>query len=484
MRLSLVFGTIGHLLLMFAPAFTPPLLLALAQGEYDVAQHFGAALAASALAGWGLSRLYTRTRFLRRAEAMAIVAGAWMVVGTFSAIPYMFAGISVVNSVFEAMSGLTTTGATILTDFDAYGDAFFLWRAMTQWFGGLGVIALFVVVLPRLGIAGRQLFFAEASISTSEGISTRIRGAAQKLWILYGGLTLALAVVLSQVGFDLYNAIVHALTTMSAGGFSPNPRSIEGFQNPTAEWVLVGFMVLAGTSFPLQWRLFSGRIFQFFRDGEFLVYLGMMVLTAAALSFVLAGGVPSTEAIRASAFQITSVASSTGYASADFETWSHAAKAILVIAMIAGGCAGSACGGPKVVRYILMTKFLRREMTQVLHPNAVLPLRYQGRPIASPIMRAVITLIFVYVAGYLVFGFLLMLIEPDMDMHVSMSISLACMGNIGPAFGFAGPMGSYAALSDLSTVLLTIAMWMGRLEMITVLALLHPHVWRHLRWRQ
>ena len=209
----------------------------------------------------------------------------------------------------------------------------------------------------------------------------------------------------------------------------------------------------------------------------------MMVVTAAALAFVLAGGLPDMTSMRASAFQITSVASSTGYASADFETWGYSAKAILLIAMIVGGCAGSACGGPKVVRYILMGKFLRREMTQVLHPNAVLPLRYQGRPIAASIMQAVITLIFMYVVGYLVVGFLLMLIEPGLDLHVSMSVSLACMGNIGPAFGFAGPMGSYDAFSDLSTVLLTLAMWMGRLELITVLALFHPHVWRHLRWR-
>ena len=482
MRLSLVSGTIGHLLYMFAVAFAPPLILALVQQQFDVAGHFAAALAAAAGCGWAMKRRLPRNPTLRRAEAMAIVAGTWLVVGVFSAIPYMFAGLSVVNAVFESISGLTTTGATILTDFSAYGEPFFLWRAMTQWFGGLGVIALFVVVLPRLGIAGRQLFFAEASISTSEGISTRIRGAAQKLWVLYAGLTLLLALLLLRTGFDPFNAVVHALTTMSAGGFSPDPRSIQGFGNRAAEWILVVFMVLAGTSFPLQWRLFSGRVFSFFRDGEFRVYLAVMGITTLVLAFVLGSGAPDEQSFRASAFQVTSMASSTGYASVDFEQWQMAAKALLVVAMIAGGCAGSACGGPKVVRYILMAKFLRREMTQVLHPSAVLPIRYHGRPIALSILRAVTALVFLYVIGYLVVGLLLMMIEPSVDLHLGMSASLACMGNIGPAFGPAGPMGSYDGFSDISKVLLTLAMWMGRLELITVLALFHPHVWRHLRW--
>ncbi|MDJ0520990.1 MAG: TrkH family potassium uptake protein [Planctomycetota bacterium] len=480
MRLSLVLGVIGNLLLLFAPAFLPPLGLAFLQGHYESAGWFAIALAISAAVGWGLGRLYHGAPLLWRGEALAIVAGTWLVVGVFSSIPYMFYGLGPVDAVFEAISGLTTTGATVLTDFGAYDDAFFLWRAMTQWFGGLGVIALFVVVLPRLGIAGRQLFFAEASISTGEGISPQIRDAARKLWILYIGLTAVLAVLLMLAGFDLYNGIVHALTTMSAGGFSPNGRSIEGFANAHAEWILVVFMVLSGTSFPLQWRFFSGRLTAFFRDGEFVFYLVFMAACAVIISVLLPGGITGGGNLRASAFQVASLTSSTGYASVDYQVeWSYAAKAMLVVVMLVGGCAGSACGGPKVIRYILTLKFLRRELTQVLHPTAVLPLRYQRRKVSDPIIRAVVTLVIIYLAGYGVLGLLLIVVEPDLDFTVGLSASLACFGNIGPAFGDAGPMGSYALFSPLGKVLLTLSMWLGRLEIVTVLALLHPHVWRY-----
>ena len=354
MRLSLVFGVIGHLLLLFAPAFLAPLGLAFFQGHYESAGYFAISLGLTAGVGWSVGLLFPRAPLLWRGEALAIVAGTWLVVGVFSALPYMFFGLSPIDAVFEAISGLTTTGATVLTDFTVYDDAFFLWRAMTQWFGGLGVIALFVVVLPRLGIAGRQLFFAEASISTSEGVSPQIRDAARKLWILYMGLTALLAGLLMLAGFDLYNGIVHALTTMSAGGFSPNGRSIEGFGNANAEWILVVFMVLSGTSFPLQWRFFSGRLMAFFRDGEFVVYLLFMAAAALILSMLLPGGITGAGNLRASSFQVASLTSSTGYASVDYQAeWSYAAKAMLVVVMLVGGCAGSACGGPKVIRYIL-----------------------------------------------------------------------------------------------------------------------------------
>lgn len=479
MRLSLVLGLIGQLLLMFAPAFLVPLGLAAWQGHYASAGYFALSLAAAAGAGWWLGRQLPRNPLLQRAEAMAIVAGTWLVVGTFCALPYLFFGLSPVDALFESISGLTTTGATVLQDFgdERYDDAFFLWRAMTQWFGGLGVIALFVVVLPRLGIAGRQLFFAEASISTSDGISPQIRGAARKLWILYIGLTALQVLLLLWTDFGLYDAVVHALTTMSAGGFSPNPESIQGYANPRAEWVFIAFMVMSGTSFPLLWRLVSGRIFEFFRDGEFLVYFGIMAGAAAVLAMM--DGVPD---FRTAAFQVTSIASSTGYASVDYELWAWAPKAILVVVLLVGGCAGSACGGPKVIRWILSFKFLRREMTQVLHPTAVIPLRYRGKLIAEPIVRAVLTLVVLYLIGYLLVGVLLMLIEPNLDLATAFSASLACFGNVGPAFGDAGPMGNYAWFSVPGKLLLTLSMWLGRLEVVTVIVLLQRDVWKHTRW--
>lgn len=484
MRVPVVLGVIGNLLRLYSLAFLGPLALALYEQDYHSVRSFGVALLAAAAIGSVFARSYRAQNKLWRAEALAIVAGTWLTVATFSAIPYVIDGLRPVDAFFEAMSGLTTTGATVLTDFSAHDNPFYLWRAMTQWFGGLGVIALFVVVLPQLGIAGRQIFFAEASTAPSDGISPKIRDAARRLWILYVGLTAVLAVLLYMCGYGTFDAAVHALTTLSAGGFSPKGTSIQEFANPAAEWVLVVFMVISGTSFTLQWRAITRGPQKLLKDGEFLTYLGLMLVVTLGLWGVLVKGqgMQAGEALRAGAFQVTSLASSTGYASRDFELWSDAAKSLLVIAMVLGGCAGSACGGPKVIRYVLMWKFLRREMRQVLHPSAVQTIRYKATAISQSVIRSVITLVLLYFALYVGIGLGLVLIEDRLGLEEGMSASLACLGNIGPAFGRAGPMGSYAHFSDAGKLVLAISMWLGRLEIVTVLALLHPDVWRRLRW--
>jgi trk system potassium uptake protein TrkH len=213
------------------------------------------------------------------------------------------------------------------------------------------------------------------------------------------------------------------------------------------------------------------------------VYLGVMAVVSVGLAAILAGGIPGLADLRISSFQVSSLTSSTGYASVDYETWTPDAKALLVVVMLVGGCAGSACGGPKVIRYLITFKFLRREMTQTLHPSAVIPLRYRKRTISEPIVRSVVTLVVLFLVGYVVVGLAVVVIEKDVSLTVGMAASLACFGNIGPAFGNAGPMGNYAEFSTLSKILLTISMWLGRLEIVTVLALLQPDVWRRTTWK-
>lgn len=490
MRLRLVFGVVGTLLRLFALAFVPPFVFALVAwiaGHAHVLAVVAFLVAGLLAAGVGtlLARGFRAGPLLRRSEALGVVAFTWFTVAVAGAVPYLFYGLGVVDAFFESMSGLTTTGATILTDFGRYDHAFYLWRAMTQWFGGLGVIALFVVVLPRLGIAGRQIFFAEASTASGEALSPQIRETARRLWILYIALTAIQACLLVVTGYGLYDAIVHSLTTMSAGGFSPNPRSIEGYQNPGAEWVIIVFMILSGTSFTLQYRAFTKRPSAFARDLEFMVYLTVMVvLGLGAAAFLLRTEGGAAWSLRTGMFQLASLMSSTGYASADFNGWSQALKTILILGMVVGGCAGSACGGAKVIRYILTTKWLRRELTQVLHPRAVISIRYRGVRIPSGVMRAVTTLVFLYILGYGVTGAAVLLIEGDVPVLTGFSAALACLGNIGPAFGKAGPMGSYADFHAVSKTILALSMWVGRLEIVTVIALLHPHVWKNLVWRR
>lgn len=479
MRVLLILSVIGRLLRLFSIAFVPPLILAVVDGDLREALNFGIALGAALAVGTVLSLGYRKRPVFHRSEALAVVAGTWLVVAHMGAVPYLLEGLSAPDAVFESMSGFTTTGATIITDFGRHGRAFFLWRAMTQWFGGLGVIALFVVVLPSLGIAGRQLFFAEAS-TAGEAVSPQIHRNARKLWILYVVLTGAQTACLLLTGLPLYDSLVNSLTTLAAGGFSPNPGSIGGYGNASAEWVFVVFMILGGTSFTLQYKAFTGRPLAFFRDAEFAFYLGVTVVGALAVSLTL-GGLGSEE-LRAGFFQSASLISSTGFASADYNGWADAAKAILIVVMLVGGCAGSAAGGAKAVRHLIVLKLLWREMTQVIHPYGVVPLRYRERLIPVPILRAVVTLVALFILGYVLTG--VAVVISGTDLVTGFTAALACLGNIGPGFGGVGPMESYAWLSDGAKVILTLAMWVGRLEIVTVLALLHPDVWRGIRLRQ
>jgi len=396
-------------------------------------------------------------------------------------VPYLFQGLSWDAALFESMSGLTTTGATILEDFSRYDRSFFLWRAMTQWFGGLGILALFVVVLPRLGIAGRQLFFAESSSAPGEGVSPQIRDSASKLWMLYVGLTLLCTGLLVVAGMTPYEGLVHAFTTLAAGGFSPNGESILGYHNAAVEWILIPFMFLAGASFPLQLKVFTLQDWRgFWRDEEFLFYGFVTVAGGVACAALLTGGLPTLETLRDGLFQSASLISSTGFASRDYAQWSDAAHQVLIVVMIVGGCAGSAAGGPKAIRHLLVARHILREIKQVLHPRAVLPLRYKGRGVPDQVMRAVFTLAVLYVGGYFVFGAILTLLGTEPV--TAFTASLACLGNVGPGLQEVGPMGNFAGFSPLARCVLTFAMWIGRLEILTVMALFHPHVWRSLRW--
>jgi len=482
MRLRLVLTIIGRLTGLFSAAFLLPALLALYDREPEVAGHFVVSAVLGAIFGAVSSLGYRPPRLLHRAEAMGIVSGTWLVVACLAAVPYLFAGLSLPDALFESMSGLTTTGATILTDFSAYGRAFFLWRAMTQWFGGLGVIALFVVVLPRLGIAGRQLFFAESSSAPGEGVSPQIRDSASRLWILYVALTLLCAVLLWFAGMDAYESIVHSFTTLAAGGFSPNGSSIAGYENASVEWILVPFMFLAGASFPLQYRVFTAKEpLGFFRDEEFLFYSAVTVGGGLLVAAILAGGLPGEEQLRLGLFQSASLISSTGFASDDYNLWSDAAKQVLLLVMIIGGCAGSAAGGPKAIRHLLVGRHIAREIKQVIHPRAVLPLKYKKHGVPDHVMRAVFTLAVMYVGGYFVVGVLLVWLGSEPV--TAFTASLACLGNVGPGFNEVGPMGNFAGLTATAKMLLFVAMWVGRLEILSVVALLHPHVWRALRWQ-
>ena len=482
MRISVVLQTTGAFLRFFALMYVAPVAVAVLYREWHDAVVFLVAAVISAAAGQLMMRGQRRanTDDLRRVEGLAIVAGSWLLLSASAAIPYLGAGLGPIDAMFESMSGLTTTGATVFRNFADFGHGIFFWRSLTQWFGGMGVIALFVAVLPRLGIGGRELFFAEAPGPTDDKLTPQIRKTAAALWTVYTGLTLAEFVALMLTGMSVFDSLCHALTTLAAGGFSPHGLSLAGYQNPAAEWVITGFMFLSGANFALHYRLLRGDRRAFLEDEEFRAYTGIVVVSVVLLVIFLRPQVPGLlDSIRIAAFQVLSILTTAGFASVDFQLWNEQAKMVLLALMFIGGCAGSASGGPKVVRQVLIARYTLTELRRTLHPKGVLPVKLGGRVVPDDVMRGVLVFFLFYL---LVFAVCTMVVSAlGADLLTSITASIACLGNIGPGFNAVGPMANFADLHPVSRIVLTAAMWVGRLEILTVLALLRPEVWRMAR---
>ncbi len=482
MRLSIVVTITGGLLRGFGLMFLWPMVVAAYYREWT--DLWGFVLAGVVAAGLGqLMRLAHSDREpeLRRIEALAIVAGTWLVVAIVGAVPYVWVGLTPVDALFESMSGFTTTGATIFTDFDAFGRGLLFWRSLTQWLGGMGVIALFVAILPRLAMGVGQLFFAEAPGPTDEKLTPKIGKTAAVLWRLYAGLTAAEFIALWIAGMSPYDAICHAMTTLAAGGFSPNPLSIAGYDSAAVEWIICGFMFLAGANFALQFRALS-RPGLLVRNEEFQVYsVIVLVATVLVAGFLWQAGGQFTDTVRQGLFQTLSILTTTGYASVDFNLWGDQTRMILLVLMFIGGCAGSAAGGPKVLRHMLIGRYTLTELRRTLHPRAVLPVKAGGKVISDTVMRTVLVFFVFYVLTFALCAMAVILLGADLVTGVT--ATMATLGNVGPGLGDVGPMASYGHLHPLSKLVLTGAMWVGRLEVLTVLALLRLEVWSSAHWR-
>lgn len=486
MRLSLVVHVIGIVVRVFGLMFLAPLVVALIYGEHLDAIGFAALTVMTSLMGHvmrhaGGADAEEAVERMRRVEGLAIVSGAWLVIAWFAAIPYMWNGLSVIDAMFESMSGLTTTGATVFRDFSLFGKAIFFWRGLTNWLGGMGVIALFVAILPRLAIGGREIFFAEASGPDDEKVAPQIRRTAALLWRLYAVLTILQIIALVMVGMPLYDSICNTFGTIGAAGHSPHPLSIGGYHNPAAEWVIILFMFLAGANFALQYRALVMKDFRIFVDDEELrAYVGVVLAATVLVTIAIWGANDAGAPIRTALFQVLSIITTTGFASVDFNLWNDQAKAVLLGLMFIGGCAGSASGGPKVVRHVLLAKFTLQELRRTLHPRAVLPVKLGGRVVPGSIVQGVIVFFLFYLLTFAVCTAIVVLLGADMV--TAISATAATLGNVGPGFNSIGPMGSFADLHPVSRIVLTAAMWIGRLEVITVLVIMRPEAWRTSRW--
>ena len=416
---------------------------------------------------------------IKKPEALSGVFFSWVFFAIVCAIPYLFYNIGVVDAIFESVSGITTTGATILQDYSIYPKTFFIYRAMTQWLGGMGIVVLFIAVLPKFAVAGRQMFSAESPGPVEEKVTPRIRHTASWLWGIYLGLTIVQIIILKFLGMDFYNALCTTLSTVSTGGLSPNPESIMGYHNQKVVIVVAFFMFLSGANFILQYKAFIQHKWDaFIKSEEFLAYLGVTVFFSITIALFLYSTQEGNFLNRLidGAFQAISLMTSTGFASVDFIKWSPDAKIMLFAAMFAGGCAASTAGGIKMIRWIFLFKYIKREVAKIIHPNAVYPIRLEGRAISSDIGSQMMAFCVFYFFIFALSSFVVALLEKNPALALSGSITT--LGNIGPGLSAKiGPMASFLNLCDTTKWIFIFNMLIGRLELIPFLALLHKDMW-------
>lgn len=416
---------------------------------------------------------------IKKPEALSGVFFSWVFFAIVCAIPYLFYKIGMVDAIFESVSGITTTGATILQDYSIYPKTFFIYRSMTQWLGGMGIVVLFIAVLPKFAVAGRQMFSAESPGPVEEKVTPRIRHTASWLWGIYLGLTIVQIIILKFLGMDFYNALCTTLSTVSTGGLSPNPESIMGYHNQKVVIVVAFFMFLSGANFILQYKAFIQHKWDaFIKSEEFLTYLGVTVFFSITIALFLYSTQEGNFLNRLidGAFQTISVMTSTGFVSQDFIKWSPDAKIMLFAAMFAGGCAASTAGGIKMIRWIFLFKYIKREVAKIIHPNAVYPIRLEGRAISSDIGSQMMAFCVFYFFIFALSSFVVALLEKNPALALSGSITT--LGNIGPGLSAKiGPMASFLNLCDTTKWIFIFNMLIGRLELIPFLALLHKDMW-------
>ena len=479
---------LGRVVKWLALALVFPGAVAVFYGEWPSLGAFAATAAVALVAGYALQRLDPDPDLGAR-EAFLMVGLTWLAAAALGALPYVLVGQGTiaqpVNALFESMSGFTTTGATVMGDisFSSHSRSMLIWRQLTQWLGGMGIVVLAVAILPELSVGGAQLMDAEAPGPGIEKLTPRIAETARALWFAYVVITAVEVVLLYGLhlgglapNMTIYNAVAHGFTTMATGGFSPEARSIEAF-SAAVQWVIVPFMVAAGTNFALFWHVLNGNPRRLFRDAEFRFYLGLIGGPDVG---PIAGNVESS--LRHGVFQVASILTTTGYASLDFNDWNSTAQYVLILGMLVGGSAGSTGGSIKVVRWYVIVKSLRRELFTTVHPDAIRPVRLGGVPVEERAIRGIYAFTLLYLVVFLVSAGLLLLdshrVGLDLSSLEALSAAAATLGNVGPGFGLVGPMNSYLAFSRPSKLFMVGLMWLGRLEILPVLVLLTRAFWR------
>ena len=417
---------------------------------------------------------------IKKRDGYLIVVSGWLCMTFFGTLPYLLTDSipSFTDAFFETMSGFTTTGSTILDEIESLPKSILFWRSMTQWIGGMGIIVLTIAILPLLGIGGMELFVAEAPGPTKDKIHPRIKETAKRLWIIYFSLTALETVVLMFFGLSFFDSINHSLTTTSTGGFSTKQESIAAFQNPFVEAVIVIFMFLAGTNFTMIYFGLKMKFRKIVNNDEFKWYLSAVFVLILLLSFYRTHTSSSDfiHAFREISFQVVSIITTTGYATADYTLWGSFLTFIFFLFLFSGASAGSTSGGIKIVRIILLIKNGLLEFKRRLHPKAVIPVMLNKQVISSTITYNLLAFIFLYLFVFTLGSIFLSFL--GVDMLTSISAVASAVGNVGPGIADVGPSSSFSQLPTSAKWILSLLMLMGRLELFTVCVLFTPYFWK------
>ena len=482
MKYGIIIKVLGNLLVFEALMMIPALLVSIFYGQNDSFAFF-ISISLTAIVGLIMSKVKGSYKKIKARDALAVVSIGWLLASFFGSLPFVISGSipSFVDAFFETISGLTTTGSTLIEDVEVLPKGILLWRSFTHWIGGMGILVFTLAILPTMGISGFQIFKAESPGPTADKIVPRIKDTARILYTTYIAITIIQIIFLVIGGMSLYESVVHTFGTVGTGGYSTRNNSIGAYNSTYIHIVITVFMILSGVNFSLYYALVKGKWKEVIRNGELRLYLGIIFSASILIGlniYMSNDGYKNIGlAFRDSFFQVSSIITTTGYATTDFDLWPIFSKLILFLLMFVGGCAGSTSGSVKVIRILVLTKLVKRQVAKTFHPNAYIPIKIDGKVVSDDIVTSIssffILFIIMFVIGILIISF------EGLDFESTISAVATSIGNVGPGFGFVGPTRNFSGFSALSKIVLSLLMLMGRLELFTIVALISPKAWKH-----
>jgi trk system potassium uptake protein TrkH len=479
MRFWGIFHILGWVILFVGLTMIPSLIFAWYDNEPD-RMAWVYCVVSLILFGFFLKSYCSLSQELSYREGFCAVTFSWLGMAAVGAIPYSFSGVfpDIISPFFESTSGFTTTGATAIVDIEVLPRSILLWRSLTHWLGGMGVVVLSVCILPLLGVGGMQLFKAEAPGPSTDKLTPRIASTAKILWRLYLFLTALEVLLLYWCGMTLFDSFCHTFSTLATGGFSTKNTSIIAYDNPLIEMVIIIFMLFAGINFALHYRFLRGNIKTYFQNSEFKFYVLILLMAFAVVTWNIYGSHYDSlqESARFAAFQVVSISTTTGFITADFNLWPSLSQALLVALMMMGASAGSTGGGFKVIRVIILIKYGLREVRRLVYPKALFQVKLKGNPVPRETLQGVLGLFVVSV--FVMIGATFVMSLFGMNILTAFTSVIACLWNIGPGLAQVGAIENYSAVPALGKLFLSLCMIMGRLEIFTVIVLFSPDFWR------